>query len=408
MTFSVVEGSFGESEHSKSSSGTSMSVALKRRVVAEVVQLASGKSTAVHKMAYFGEISVGTPVQKFTVVYDTGSGNLLIPSDGCQDVACKTHARFMPDQSSTIKQVNCDGSEVNGLSNDELRINFGTGHMTGKCMHDNICMGELCSSGNFISAVEESEFPFAAFSFDGVLGLSRDTLAHTPDYSLISRLVRSHSLAEPLFSVFLSDSQAEASEISFGEIKTDHMASELFWMPVSRSSGYWEVQIEDIAIDSKRQQLCEGCHVVVDTGSSQLSGPTDVIHKLQELLNVNEDCTNYGELGKLGFIMGTHILNLEAEDYVTSDGSSCTVGMTPLNIPPPKGPLFVFGIPFLQKFFTVYDDAKDRIGFAVAKHAGHEPASLMMVNEHETNLGTGYEHAHRDRVTHRLRRVHAT
>jgi len=357
-------------------------MALQKRRTIQTVRDASGKAKAVHKMAYFGEIEVGTPGQKFSVVYDTGSGNLLIPGESCTATACKKHHRFSKAQSSTFKEVNCDHKPLkDGHSTDQLTITFGTGRISGKCVHDNICIGNLCSSGTFLAATEETSQPFASFSFDGVLGLAMDSMAQGPEFSLMSRMVGSKLLAEPLFSVFLSTGE-EMSEITFGQIKREHMSSELFWVPVTRASGYWEVQMHDITFNNKRQHICEDCHVAVDTGTSELAGPSEIMNKLRKKLDVKSDCSNFHKLPDLGFVIGTNVLNLKPSDYVDK-GSDCDVSLMNLDVPPPKGPLFVFGIPFLQKFYTVYDHANSRVGFATAKHAGVESPLLISLDVNE-------------------------
>merc|ERR1719392_532066 len=115
------------------------------------------------------------------------------------------------------------------------------------------------------------------------------------------------------------------------------MASELFWVDVASSSGYWEVQIDDITLDNKPQNLCEDCRVAVDTGTSQLAGPAHVIHDLAKRLNVKSDCSNYESLPRLGFIIGGRILSLDPFDYVEKSGSYCDVSLMNLDVPPPKG-----------------------------------------------------------------------
>jgi hypothetical protein len=314
-------------------------------------------------------------------VYDTGSGNLLIPGQNCEDEACVNHKRFDRKDSSTVKDMNCDGSKPDGPSTDELTITFGTGQITGKCLMDNICIGNLCAPGTFVASTQESSSPFASFKFDGVLGLALDKMAQGPDFSLMSRMVRHEILAKPVFSVFLSDSDQETSEVTFGQVNREHMASDMFWVPVRQASGYWEVQIEDITLNNKRQSICVDCHVAVDTGTSQLAGPSDIMSELSRKLDVKSDCSNYKDLPSLGFVIGSRILNLDPQDYVDKWSDNCQVSLMSLDVPPPRGPLFIFGIPFLQKFFTVYDHKNLQVGFAVAKHKGKDAPALLMVDE---------------------------
>merc|ERR1719473_2091662 len=204
-----------------------MSVALEKRVVLMQLESSSadsdgGRNGVVHKTTFFGKLSIGSPPQSFSVVFDTGSGNLLVPADDCKSEACMAHDRFMQAKSPSMREVYCDGTpydENQEAPHDEVTITFGTGEIWGRCLQDDICVGTVCDRGSFIAATYESRNPFKWFAFDGVLGLALPSMSQGPDFNLMSRLKDTKSLRSPMFSVFLSDVDEERSEVTFGEVK---------------------------------------------------------------------------------------------------------------------------------------------------------------------------------------------
>lgn len=371
LTLSRAQAALGdssrESRHTRSLQlgSQAMHVSLKQHR-SKVVQKLRGQVQARHKTTYYGQISVGQ--QSFVVVFDTGSGNLIVPVTDCRDAACLQHQRFNPRLSRVVA---CDGSGRDVA--DHIHITFGTGEISGRCYNDDICVGGLCSRGDFVGASHESS-PFAEFHFDGVLGMSMLSLAQGESFSLMSHM--GPFLKKPIFSFFLSDT--EDSQVIFGETPTELMASAIIWAKVKRDTGYWEVLIDDVTIANRPFHACRNCHVAVDTGTSELAGPSDVIDLMRGALRLDAGCGNYAALPDLGFIIGDDqkwVLNLEPQDYVNRDTGRCDLAFMELNVPPPKGPLFVLGAPFLRKFLTVYDAAESRVGFALAKQQTYGPPS---------------------------------
>merc|ERR1719311_666505 len=348
------------------------------------------KSKVVHASEYYGKIAVGTPPQDFLVVFDTGSGNLLLPGKECADEACTAHKRFDSSASTSATQIafadEPDKPVEKGGDRDVVTITFGTGEMSGVFVKDQVCIGSICAIGNVVSATEESDEPFSLVPFDGIFGLSLPQMSEGQTFNIFDDMVTQKVLKSNNFAVFFGASDSEESEISFGEFKHERMASDIFYAPVS-TPGYWQVKMEDVAIGNSRQNLCTGsggCQVAVDTGTSLLAGPTDIINSLIDRLNVADDCANYAKLPNLGFVVQGRVLNLKPEDYVDKSSDGCSVALMTLDIPPPKGPLFIFGDPFLRKYYTIYDRDLLRVGFALAKHPGvdaHKQTMLIDLRE---------------------------
>jgi phytepsin len=82
---------------------------------------------------YFGEIGIGTPPQNFTVIFDTGSSNLWVPSSKCYfSIACYFHHRYKSAKSKTYKK--------NG---ETCTITYGSGQIAGFFSKDNVLVGSL-------------------------------------------------------------------------------------------------------------------------------------------------------------------------------------------------------------------------------------------------------------------------
>lgn len=357
---------------------------------------------AVHASEYYGKITIGTPPQDFLVVFDTGSGNLLLPSKQCTDEACTSHKRFDAGLSSSAVDVafadQPDRIVDKGGDRDVVTITFGTGEISGIFIRDDICVGAICTHGDFVAATEESDEPFSLVPFDGIFGLSLPQMSEGPHFNILDCMIRDKVLKSNIFSVYFGSSDDstspdgssayDESEITFGEYKTSRMAnqSDLFWVPVS-NPGYWQVEMEDITISGKRQELCHtgnSCQVAVDTGTSLMAGPTEIINSLIDKLSVANDCSNFKSLPDLGFVVGGHALTLKPEDYVDKGEDGCSIALMTLDIPPPKGPLFIFGDPFLRKYYTVYDREHLKVGFALAAHPGDEPKAPKAAGQNQS------------------------
>mmetsp|Transcript_30520 Transcript_30520/g.94837 ORF Transcript_30520/g.94837 Transcript_30520/m.94837 type:complete len:507 (+) Transcript_30520:55-1575(+) len=361
----------------------------------EALHRMRAQAQRLHALQYYGEVSVGTPPQTFKVIFDTGSGHLLVPSAKCDCAACLRHQRFLENGSSTFVPIAWADEPLKRAESDTDRdtqvINFAMGDCVGQYARDRICLGGACASADFMTMTEESDDPFKNAEWDGVLGLGQ-SLADAEEFNIFGVLAgnATPALHRPVFSVYLGRRVEDEAEITFGDYSEARMASRLQWVNVSQE-GYWQFQFTDFTIDGRPAGLCKkygrrACQGVLDTGSSLMMGPKADLDSLVSLLNFGHEteinCTKGDKFPKLGFLIGGETFEMEPEDYMdrshhpsaAAGVDTCWAHLMPVG-DTGRGPIFVLGMPFMRAFYTVYDVRHKRIGIAKAKHQGEAVAT---------------------------------
>mmetsp|Transcript_20624 Transcript_20624/g.45167 ORF Transcript_20624/g.45167 Transcript_20624/m.45167 type:complete len:440 (+) Transcript_20624:118-1437(+) len=370
--------------------------------------------TVAYKTAYFGTIQVGVQRQSFTVVFDTGSGHLILPSTRCREGGCSRQRRFDESASVSAIPISYDGARVppGASGRDEVDIGYGTGRIVGDFVEETVCLhgsseegtaavgGDSCTRMRVVLATQMTEKPFASFEFDGILGLGLAGLAVEPEFSFFRQMTQlGFGSGEARFGYFLSRHDSVPSEISFGGYDGRRAATALQWLPVHRAElGYWQLRIYGVIVGGRPLPMCEagGCVGVVDTGTSMLGAPSRVVKELHRLLArrvpgdpSSVDCRDFPG-PEIVFDLGGFNVTIGPEDYsrpmalrvVQSTASAspsqvlCRASILPLEDGLSLGPqAWIFGEPVLRRYYTAYDWSSEMIGFAQSAQPPQSPGS---------------------------------
>ncbi|KAG7650290.1 putative phytepsin [Arabidopsis thaliana] len=424
---------------------------------------------------YYGEIAIGTPPQKFTVIFDTGSSNLWVPSGKCFfSLSCYFHAKYKSSRSSTYKK-----------SGKRAAIHYGSGSISGFFSYDAVTVGDLVvKDQEFIETTSEPGLTFLVAKFDGLLGLGFQEIAVGNATPVWYNMLKQGLIKRPVFSFWLNrdPKSEEGGEIVFGGVDPKHFRGEHTFVPVTQR-GYWQFDMGEVLIAGESTGYCgSGCSAIADSGTSLLAGPTAVVAMINKAIGasgvvsqqcktvvdqygqtildlllaetqpkkicsqiglcaydgthgvsmgiesvadkenprsssglrdagcpacemavvwiqsqlrqnmtqerivnyINEicermpspngesavDCSQLSKMPTVSFTIGGKVFDLAPEEYVLKIGegpvAQCISGFTALDIPPPRGPLWILGDVFMGKYHTVFDFGNEQVGFAEA------------------------------------------
>lgn len=312
---------------------------------------------------FYGEISVGTPPQKFNVIFDTGSADLWVASKKCL-LSCGLHARYDAKKSSSYI--------ANGT---DFKIMYGSGPVSGFQSVDNLDMGGLQIKNQEFAEVTNAFGLGAAYligKFDGILGMAFEVLSvnHVP--TPFSNLVSQELIDTAQFAFYLGNSEQDKGELVLGGTDPDHYTGDITWVKLS-SASYWQIQLGKVEVGG--QAMAAETKAIVDSGTSLLAAPTETVSAIAAQLGAKEimqgeytlPCA-YDNLPDFTFRIDDKDYVLTARDYLIADGPLCLLGIVGIDIPAPAGPLWILGDIFMRKYYTVFDVGEKQVGFALAKH----------------------------------------
>lgn len=225
-------------------------------------------------------------------------------------------------------------------------------------------------------------------SFDGVFGLGLINSAVAGAVPPFYRMLEERLITQPVFSILLRDKEiSDGGEITFGAIKHTNYIGDISWEPIV-GSKYWTLRLRAGYVGDS-QVTIQAEFAILDTGTSVILMPDEDADAMNRLIGAKKsitsqmetvDCAKRGLLPDVQFNFGGRNYTLTSNEYILKypSGDICYSAFAKL----PKSywafskykatkrmfqNVWVVGVPFLKKFYSIYDLGNRRVGLARAR-----------------------------------------
>jgi hypothetical protein len=333
---------------------------------------------------YYGTIKLGTPPQEFSVIFDTGSANLWVPSAAA--------AKEYPDTSprGTGAGYNSSASSTYTKDGSDFSIQYGTGGVYGVVSRDTLGLGPLSvKDTRFAEASQMLDMDQDAF--DGIIGLGFPLLSIDQMQGELFAGIKSENpdLKKGMFSFWLAahaNSEGQDGEkvnggvISIGGYDDDYYTGDIFWVPITKA-WYWQIDVDAVTVNGKGLSKSRNT-AIVDTGTSLILGAEKDVAELYKLLGLKGEANEYGEVFRpcdeisdfpeLVFTLNGKKFPLKPEDYWIDWGDpegsgkiTCMLGVVSADGLGLGGTtVWLLGDVFLTTYYSVWDVEQKRLGLA--------------------------------------------
>uniref|UniRef100_A0A914CFH1 Peptidase A1 domain-containing protein n=1 Tax=Acrobeloides nanus TaxID=290746 RepID=A0A914CFH1_9BILA len=316
--------------------------------------------TAFNSASYYaGTISIGTPPQSFTVLFDTGSSNVWV-----------TRKKFDPTRSSTCK-----------ATNKAFSIKYGSGSANGTLMQDRICFDNaysgFCTDNTQEFACVSERFDQSGAKFDGILGMAWDSISVDNVAQPLDQIFKNPQICpQAIFSFWMDPVVRNGDDVKGGEmticgIDQNRYQGQIFWVPLI-ATDYWRISLGAVFVNSI--PIVVNANAIVDTGTSLIAGPPAQVQLLQRFIGAYQtaDGTYLVNCNLLSFLP-TITFNINGQNFVFTPQKYVIIVRNPMNTICVSGfgttgnqgsSMWIFGDVFIRQYYTVFDHTNKRVGFA--------------------------------------------